>query len=80
VIDRPAEEPQQWESMMDSELEHLLRTYSDHEVISEQGGLRDLLTCLRSLAGDLQLNFEEALTGSGAAFQDRLRLAFDPCL
>ena len=65
---------------MDRELEHLLMTYSDHEVISEQGGLRDLLTGLRSLAGDLQLDFEEALTASGTAYQDRLMLAFDLCL
>jgi hypothetical protein len=66
--------------MMDSELEHLLRTYSDHEVISEQGSLQDLLTCLRSLAEELQLDFEEALTESDAAYQDRLLQAFDPCL
>jgi hypothetical protein len=58
--------------MMDRALEHLLRTYSEHHVISEQGSLRDLLTCLRSLAEDLQLDFEEALTESHAAYQDRL--------
>jgi hypothetical protein len=65
---------------MDSELEHLLKTYSDHEVISEQGGLRDLLTCLRGLAEELQLDFEEALTESDAVYQDRLLQAFDPFL
>jgi hypothetical protein len=65
---------------MDSELEHVLRTYSDHEVISEQGSLRDLLTCLRSLAEELQLDFKEALAGSDDAYQDRLLQAFDPCL
>jgi hypothetical protein len=65
---------------MDSELEHLLRTYSNHEVISTQGSLRDLLTSLRSLAEELQLDFEEALTESNAGYQDRLLLAFDPCL
>jgi hypothetical protein len=65
---------------MDSELEHLLRTHSDHEVISEQGSLRDLLTCLRGLAEELQLDFEKALTESDAAYQDQLRQAFDPCL
>jgi hypothetical protein len=68
------------ETMMDCELEHLLRTYSDHEVISEQGSLRDLLACLRSLAEELQLDFQEALTESDAAYQDRLLEAFDPCL
>jgi hypothetical protein len=63
--------------MMDRELEHVLRTYSDHEVIGEQGSLRDLLTCLRSLAEELQLDFEEALTESAATYQDRLLQAFD---
>jgi hypothetical protein len=52
---------------MDCELVHMLRTYSDHEVISEQGGLRDLLSCLRSLAEELQLDFGKALTESVAA-------------
>jgi hypothetical protein len=52
------------ETMMDSALEHLLMTFSDHEVISTQGSLRHLLTCLRSLARELQLDFEEALTES----------------
>jgi hypothetical protein len=66
--------------MMDSELEHLLMTYSDHEVIGEQGSLRDLLTCVRNLAEKLQLNFANALTESDAAYQDRLMLAFDPGL
>jgi hypothetical protein len=65
---------------MDRELEHLLRTYSDHEVISEQGGLRDLLASLRNLAEELQLDFEEALTESDAGYEDRRLLAFDPCL
>jgi hypothetical protein len=49
---------------MDRELEHLLRTHSNHEVISEQDSLRDFLTCRRSLAAELQLDFEEALTQS----------------
>ena len=62
---------------MDSELEHLLMTYSDHEVISIQDTLREILTCLRSLAEELHLNFEEALTGSGATCHDRLLQAFD---
>jgi hypothetical protein len=66
--------------MMNGELEHLLMTYRDHEVISEQGSLRDLLTCLHSLAEELQLDFEEALAESNAAYQDRLLQAFDPCL
>jgi hypothetical protein len=56
--------------MMGSELEHLLRTYSNHEVICEQGSLRYLLPFLRSLAEELQLDFEVALTESEAAYQD----------
>jgi hypothetical protein len=66
--------------MMEAELEHVLRTYSDHEAVSEQGSLRDLLACLRSLAEELQIDFEEALTASEVAYQDRLLLAFDPGL
>jgi hypothetical protein len=65
------------ETKMDSELEHLLKTYSDHEVIGEQGCLRDVLICLRCLAEGLQLDFEEARTESDAAYQDRLLQAFD---
>ena len=65
---------------MEAELEHLLRTYSDHEVISEQGSLRDLLTCLRNLADELQLDFEEALTEADDAHRARLLQAFDPRL
>jgi hypothetical protein len=65
---------------MDSELEHVLRTYSDHEVISEQGSLRDLLTCLRRLAEELQLDFKEALAESDGAYQDRLLQASGQCL
>jgi hypothetical protein len=78
-VTRPGERPER-ETMMDRELEHLLRTYSDQEVISEQGTLRDLLTCLRSLAEELQLDFDEALTESDAGHEVRLLQAFDPCL
>jgi hypothetical protein len=65
---------------MERELEHLLKTYSDHEVLGDQGSLRDLLTCLRNLAEELQLDFAKALTEADAAYQDRLLLAFDPSL
>jgi hypothetical protein len=68
------------EATMDRELEHMLRTYSDHEVIGEQGSLRNLLTCLRSLAEMLQLDFEKALTESDTVYQDRVLEEFDPCL
>jgi SAM-dependent methyltransferase len=79
AVTGPGERPER-ETMMDSELEHLLRTHCDHEVISGQGSLRDLLTCLRSLAEELQIDFQEALTESDAVYQDRLLQAFDPCL
>jgi hypothetical protein len=65
---------------MEGELEHMLRTHSDHAVMSTQGSLRDLLTCLRGLSEELQLDFEAALSQSDAAYQDPLLLAFDPCL
>jgi hypothetical protein len=65
---------------MNRELEHLLRKYDDHEAIGEQGSLRVLLTSLRGLAEELQLDFEKALTESDAVYQDRLLQAFDPCL
>jgi hypothetical protein len=57
---------------MDGELEHMLTTYGNHKVISQQCCLRSLLTCLRSLADELQLDFEEALSESEAAFRYRL--------
>jgi hypothetical protein len=65
---------------MHGELEHLLRTYSDHEVSSEQRSLRDILAGLRNLADDLQLDFAQALTGSKASYEEQLLLEFDPCL
>jgi hypothetical protein len=70
--DEPSSEPPERETMMDGELEHMLNTYVDHKVISQQCGLRSLLTCLRSLAEQLQLDFEEALKESEAAFRHRL--------
>jgi hypothetical protein len=61
---------------MDRELKDMLVTYNCHEVINRQGRLRDHLTCLRSLAGKLQLDFETALLESDDAYQDRLRQAW----
>jgi hypothetical protein len=75
-----ADERPEGETKMEAELEHLLRTYSDNEVISEQGSLRDLLICLRNLADELQLDLEEALTESADVHRERLLQAFDPCL
>ncbi len=63
---------------MDGELEHMLMTYIDHKVISQQCGLRSLLTHLRGLAEELQLDFEEALTESEAACRYRLPMGIRP--
>jgi hypothetical protein len=64
--------------MMNGELEHLLRTHSDHEVTGEQGSLRDVLVGLRRLADELQLDFREALAGSVAVYEEQRFLEFDP--
>jgi hypothetical protein len=66
------DEPQQREMMMDGELEHMLNSYSDLKVIGQQCSLQSLLTCLRSLAVELQLDFAEALRESEAAYRYRL--------
>ena len=66
--------------MMDSELKHLLRTYSDQGGISEQVCLRDLLSSVRCLASELQLDFERALAESDVGEHDQLLQAFDPCV
>jgi hypothetical protein len=47
-----------------SELEHLLKTHGDHQALSDQSSLRDMLTDLRRLADDLGLDFRSALAGA----------------
>jgi hypothetical protein len=59
-------EPKRREAMF-SELEYLLRTHGDHEALSHQSSLRDLLTDLRRLADDLGLDFRLALAGAEVA-------------
>jgi hypothetical protein len=66
--------------MMDGELEHLLRTHSAHEAAGEQDSLRDVLAGLRRLADELQLDFDQALAGSEAVYEEQLLLEFDPRL
>jgi hypothetical protein len=64
-----------------SELEYLLRTHADHEAMTDQSSLRDVLTDLRRLADDLGLDFRSALAGAaveGDRFQNPE--AFDPCI
>jgi hypothetical protein len=66
--------------VMQGELEHLLRTHSDHEGTDEQSSLRDILAGLRRLAGSLQLDFGEALAASEAVYEEQLLQEFDPDL
>ena len=64
-----------------NELEYMLRTHADHEALSDQTSLRDLLTGLRHLADDLGLDFGSALAGAGGQNDTSLDLAaFDPCI
>ena len=64
-----------------SELEYLLRTHGDQEVLSEQSSLRDLLNDLRHLADDLGLDFRSALAGVKVADNPFPNPeAFDPCI
>jgi hypothetical protein len=63
------------------ELEHILKTHADHEVLSDQSCLRDMIIDMRRLAADLGLDFQSALTG--ATVEDGPCLthaAFDPCI
>ena len=66
---------------MISELEHLLKTHGNHDALSDQSSLRDMLTDLRRLADDLGLDFRSAL--AGAEVEDEplpTSWAFDPCI
>ena len=64
-----------------SELEYLLKTHGDHEALSDQSSLRDVLIDLRRLADDLGLDFRSALAGARAE-DDPFPTpeAFDPCI
>ena len=58
-----------------------LRTHADHEVLSDQSSLRDLLTDTRRLADDLGLDFRLAL--ARAEVEDdplRTMASFDPSI
>jgi hypothetical protein len=46
------------------ELQYLLRMHGDHEALSDQSSLRDLITDLRRLADDMGLDFQSALAGA----------------
>jgi hypothetical protein len=51
------------EAMMTSELRYPLKTTSDYEACSDQESLRCLLTDLRAVADDLDLDFAVAFAG-----------------
>jgi hypothetical protein len=79
-VDRLTLQPKRREAML-NELEYLLRTHGDHEALSDQSSLRDVLTDLRRLSHDLGLDFRSAL--AGAEVEDDPFLtpgAFDPCI
>jgi len=64
-----------------SELEYLLRMHGDHEALSDQASLQDLVTDLRRLADGLGLDFRSALAGAEGEDDPFLTLrAFDPCI
>jgi hypothetical protein len=53
--------------MMTAELQYLLKTNSTCEGCSDQASLRDLLTDLRAVADELDLNFSVANRDAEAA-------------
>jgi hypothetical protein len=66
--------------MMTSELRYLLKTNSDSEGCSDQASLRDLLSDLRAVAEDLDLNFDGARLAAEGLRELRAQWAFDPCI
>jgi hypothetical protein len=67
-------------TMMTSELRYLLKTNSGSEGCSDQASLRDLLSGLRTVADDLDLNFDGARLEAESLRDLRAQLAFDPCI
>jgi hypothetical protein len=66
---------------MRSELEYLLQTHRDHQALSDQASLRDLLADLRRVADELWLDFSLAVAGAEVEDDRSLTLAaFDPCI
>jgi hypothetical protein len=64
-----------------SELNYLLKTHGNHEALSDQSSLRDLVTDLRRLADDLGLDFRSALAGAEVGDEPSLTpWSFDPCI
>ena len=66
---------------MFSELEYLIKSHSDHEALSDQSSLRDIVADLRQVADNLGLNFALALAGAKTAADAFTTLSsFDPCI
>jgi hypothetical protein len=62
-VDRLTLETKRRKTML-NELEYLLRTHGDHEALTDQSSLRDILTDLRRLADNLGLDFSSAFAGA----------------
>ena len=63
--------------MMTSELRYVLKSNSDYEGCSDQESLREILVDLRDVAGELDLDFAEALVRSEPPESEG---ALDPCI
>jgi hypothetical protein len=63
------------------ELENLLKTHGDHEALSDQASLQDLVTDLQRLADDLGLDFRSAFARAEVECNTFPTVAsFDPCI
>jgi hypothetical protein len=65
---------------MNSELCYLLKTNSNCEGCSDQQSLGNLLSDLRAVACDLDLDFDRASHQAETLHQERNLSAFDPCI
>ena len=54
---------------MTSELRHLIKVHSDHQVCTEQESLAELLTHLRAAANDLDLDLDRAYLQAKVPFE-----------
>jgi hypothetical protein len=65
---------------MTGELRYLLKTHSDQEACSDQKSLGDLLTDLREMADDLDLDFAGAYHEAECRNEANGFAGFDPCI
>jgi hypothetical protein len=68
------------DNIMNSELRYLLKTNSNCEGCSDQQSLGNLLSDLRAVAIDLDLDFNRAADEAETLHQERDPSAFDPCI